>query len=268
MTLYADDTVLFCSAKSAIELEPKLNSDLRNLSHWFAANRLTLNTSKCKFMVFASNAKLTRLNNVSLLIDNCPLSRTESFKYLGITLSPTLSWSDHVEAISNKIYQRLGAIRRVKHLITLESRLTFVNSLVMAIFDYADRFVWGDKNNSVLMDHLQVLHNKADAHPLSPALESLQLLNWQPLSTRRHFHRCLMMYKCLNNIVNFQYLSDIHSYNTRNKQNLHLDHVKRNWGKQAFTCHATNDWNSLLVELRQIELFTSFKIKLKKHLTP
>ena len=187
ITLYADDTVLFCSAKSAIELEQKLNSDLLNLSHWFAANRLTLNTSKCKFMVFTSNAKLTRLNSVSLLIDNCPLSRAESFKYLGITLSPTLSWSDHVEAISNKIYQRLGAIRRIKHLLTLESRLTLVNSLVMPIFDYAD-FVWGDKNNSVLMDQLQVLHNKEakiilDAHPLSSASESLQLLNWQPLST-------------------------------------------------------------------------------------
>ena len=46
-----------------------------------------------------------------------------------------------------------------------------------------------------------------------------------------------------------------------------FDHVKRNWGKQTFTYHAANDWNSLPVELRQIEPFTSFKIKLKKHLT-
>ena len=71
----------------------------------------------------------------------------------------------------------------------------------MPIFDYAD-FVWGDKNNSVLMNHLQVLHNKAakiilDAHPLSSASESLRSLNWQPLTTRRHFHRCLIMHKCL-----------------------------------------------------------------------
>ena len=67
ITLYADDTVLFCSAKYAIELEQKLNSDLLNLSHWFAANCLTLNTLRCKFMVFTSNAKLTRLNNFSTL---------------------------------------------------------------------------------------------------------------------------------------------------------------------------------------------------------
>ena len=46
-------------------------------------------------------------------MNNCPLNRVESFKYLGITLSPTLSWSDHVEAISNKIYQRLGVIEEL-----------------------------------------------------------------------------------------------------------------------------------------------------------
>ena len=86
ISLYADDTVLFCSAKTIIELEQKLNSDLQNLSRWFGANRLTLNTSKCKFMVFGSNAKLAKLQNVNLLINNSPLNRVESFKYLGITL--------------------------------------------------------------------------------------------------------------------------------------------------------------------------------------
>ena len=145
------------------------------------------------------------------------------FKCLGITLNQTLSWSDHIEALFTKVNQRLGIKRRVKHLLTVESRRTLVNSLVMPIFDYAD-FVWGHKNNSVLMNNLQVLQNKAatiilDAHPLSSASESLRSLNLQPLTTRRHFHRCLIMHKCLNNYIdfkfNFKFSSDIHSYNTR-----------------------------------------------------
>jgi hypothetical protein len=274
ISLYADDTVLFCSAKTTIELEQKLNSELQNLSRWFGANRLILNTSKCKFMVFGSNAKLAKLQNINLLINNRPLSRVESFKYLGITLNHTLSWSDHIEALFTKVNQRLGIIRRVKHLLTVGSRRTLVNSLVMPIFDYAD-FVWGDKNNSVLMNNLQVLHNKAakiilDAHPLSSASESLRSLNWQPLTTRRHFHRCLIMHKCLNNYIdfkfNFKFSSDIHSYNTRNKHNIHLERVKKNWGKQAFSYHAANDWNSLPVELQNTRQTKTFKTKLKKHL--
>ncbi|CAB4023166.1 Hypothetical predicted protein [Paramuricea clavata] len=54
ISLYADDTVLFCSVKTTIELEQKLNSDLQNLSRWFGANCLVLNTFKCKFMVFGA----------------------------------------------------------------------------------------------------------------------------------------------------------------------------------------------------------------------
>ena len=47
-----------------------------------------------------------------------------------------------------------------KHLLPYNARLLYYNSLVLPIFDYAD-LVWGDKDNAVLMDNLQVLQNKA-----------------------------------------------------------------------------------------------------------
>jgi hypothetical protein len=146
----------------------------------------------------------------------------------------------------------------------------------MPIFDYAN-FVWGVKNNSVLMNNLQVLHrNKTakiilNAHPLSSASESLRLLNWQPLTTRRHLHRYLIMHKCLNNDIDFKFnftSSPLTSTATTLdcKQNIHLERVKKNWGKQAFSYHAANDWNSLPVEIRNIHQIKTFKTELKKHL--
>ena len=193
-------------------------------------------------MVFRSNAKLSKLQNINLLINNSPLNRVASFNYLGITLNQTLSWSDHIEALFTKVNQRLGIIRRVEHLRTVESRRTLVNSLVMPLFDYAD-FVWGDKNNSVQMNNLQVLHNKAakiirDAHPLSSASESLRSLNWQPLTTRRHFHRCLIMHNCLNNYIdfkfNFKFSSDIHSYNRHSATMLPTTGIVCLWNSRIY----------------------------------
>ena len=62
--------------------------------------------------------------------------------------------------MTSKVNQRLGLLRRIKHLLPFTARLLFYNSLVLPISDYAD-LVWGDKNNVTLMNDLQVLQNKA-----------------------------------------------------------------------------------------------------------
>ena len=40
-TLFADDTVIYCSSKSASELQRLLNEDLRRLAQWFTDHKLT-----------------------------------------------------------------------------------------------------------------------------------------------------------------------------------------------------------------------------------
>ena len=52
------------------------------------------------------------------------------------------------------------------------------------------------------MNSLQIQENKAaklivDAPPLSSATEALKLLNWTPLGIRRHKHRCIFIFKCI-----------------------------------------------------------------------
>ena len=50
--LFADDTNLFSSEEDTVTLNNIVNGELNNLSAWFAANKLSLNVSKTKFMVF------------------------------------------------------------------------------------------------------------------------------------------------------------------------------------------------------------------------
>ena len=72
------------------------------------------------------------------------------------------------------------------------------------MFDYAD-LVWGDKDNAVLMNNLQLLQNKAAKTILdrpfhSSATDALEALGWLPLEKRRLFHRCLCVYNNVNEI--------------------------------------------------------------------
>ena len=54
----------------------------------------------------------------------------------------------------------MGLLRRVKHLLPVKARKTLYYSLVLPLFDYSD-LIWGDKNNKIVMDYLQVQQNKA-----------------------------------------------------------------------------------------------------------
>ena len=88
------------------------------------------------------------------------MSQETSFKYLGVTLSSDLTWHNHIDNMTAKINQRLGVLRREKEFLDLETRCVLHTSLVLPLFDYGDT-IWGDKNNSVLMNSLKVLENKA-----------------------------------------------------------------------------------------------------------
>ena len=44
--MYADDTVLFYSAKKVDEIESSLNEDLRHVNSWVNTNGLSLNPSR------------------------------------------------------------------------------------------------------------------------------------------------------------------------------------------------------------------------------
>ena len=105
-----------------------------------------------------------------------------------------MTWIDNVEAISTKINQRLGLLKRISYLVPLETRFTLHNSFVRPLFDYGDT-IWGDKGNATLMTELQLLQNKAAKIILSltsfySCTEALKELCWPTLFKRRLFHRC------------------------------------------------------------------------------
>ena len=121
VTLFADDTALYCSSQSAHELRTMLNEDLDRLAHWLQQNKLTLKISKSKFMLTGGPKKLKSLSKVTLNTKNKELDKVSTYKYLGVVISETLTWDNHVEYISSKINKQLP----------LNAQITFVNSFIL-----------------------------------------------------------------------------------------------------------------------------------------
>ena len=253
VSLYADDTVLYCFSDNPIDLEEQLNADLRTVCDWLRDNKLTLNIKKTKAVVIGSNRKLSNTSSVTVHVDGNTTENVEHFSYLGVTLSTTMTWNEHVTNLSSKVNKRLGLLKRIIHLLPHNPRLLFYNCLVLPLFDCGD-LVWGDKDNIVLMESLQILQNKAakiilNRNPLSSASDAHNTLGWRKLAVRRYYHRCVHIFKNINGLctpgLNLKSFQETHSYNTRNKNNLRLPKVKRNWGKQRLAYHVAKDWNTL-----------------------
>ncbi len=175
---------------------------------------------------------------VSRSIFDCNLHSVNSFKYLGIKLASDFTWTEHVQHIVVKVNKRLSLLRRIKHLLPFTARLLFYNNLVLPIMEYAD-IVWGDKDNVTLMNDLQILQNKAAKiildRPLhSSATDARATLRWLDLQQRRFYHRCLYVYKCVNDLMDhsmkFLTNANVHNYRTRNSDKLRLPRVTINWG--------------------------------------
>ena len=141
-----------------------------------------------------------------------------------------------------------------------------------SILEYAS-IVWGDKNNKVLTDSMQVPQNKAaklvlDRATLSSSTQALLDLNWMNLScTRRTIQRCLFMYNFINDSERNSMITrgtDYHSHNTRSKEAIISIRSKTNWGLLRSFNRALTDWNFLPEDTRCLP-YNTFKISFLKY---
>ena len=109
-SLYADDTAIYCSSVSAVEVVLSLRMDLSMVTEWLRANKLTLNTSKTKYMFIGSKPLVSKIADQNISMGGASLERVQVFKYLGLWLDENLTFDFHVNKVYNKACQRLGAI--------------------------------------------------------------------------------------------------------------------------------------------------------------
>ena len=157
-------------------------------------------------MVIGSRQKLSveRYDEINIKLENQPISRVDQAKSLGLIIDDRLSWSNHVGEMCKKVSSAIGALRRIRPLISQSTAVLLYKALIQPHFDYCSP-VWDGLSNQ-LSEKLQKLQNSAARVVLKTNYETsssspLETLKWDKLVVRRMKQKAVMMFKSLNELA-------------------------------------------------------------------
>ena len=113
--LFADDTALVTSANSLPLLQTKMNHEVGKIQDWLLANKLSVHyVKKSQYMLINSNLSKSVDGDFELIMGDHIISRTKSYRYLGLLVDERLSWEIHVDEICRKLSQVAGIILKTR----------------------------------------------------------------------------------------------------------------------------------------------------------
>ena len=190
---------------------------------WLSANKLKLNLSKCKYIIFHHPQK--KMDNIGPLIkiNNSPIEKVSQFDFLGLTLDETLTWKPHINKISNKISRTTGLLNRLKNHLPSYILKTIYNSIILSHINYCIT-LWGFNQQRVFKlqkKSIRIISKTTYNSHTSPLFKRHDLLKINDLfnlSCLKVFHKFLnnKLPSYFNNFFTFS----SHHYFTRSKRPL------------------------------------------------
>ena len=158
IALYADDTVLYTANRNFGRSVELLQKDVNALGEWCNLNGIKANTNKTKLMVFGSHKRVQELPDFEINLDNTPLQKVTSYKYLGVTLDPQLKLDKHVQNTVNIVSGKLYQFRRMRSFLNEEAALLVYKNMLLPMLEYGDIILNGI--TATQKKRLQGLQNK------------------------------------------------------------------------------------------------------------
>ena len=154
VSLFADDTIFVKCMSNQLELQNKVNDELKKALSWFNANKLSLNTKKTKYMIFKGKNMPDISENVKICINDSILGKIGNnsdikyYKFVGVLLDENISWEHQLIHVSNKISSGLFALNQVKKILPENIMIMIYNSLIKCHLEYAC-IAWGSNSSKI-----------------------------------------------------------------------------------------------------------------------
>lgn len=220
--LFADDNSVLAKNRDITELFNHVNVELQKMSVWYRSNKLSLNLSKTKYMVFHSKGKKIETDNLKLYFNNNDLNVPQVqdriieleritndsvipyIKVLGVYLDENLTFDCHVKHVISKMSTALFTIRRASNVLTEKAKMLLYYTMIHSHINYCLN-VYSATSSSNL-NKISIMQKKAvrtitgakyNAHT-APLFKKLNIL---PLDSLVRYNKLIFMQHFVNDFL-------------------------------------------------------------------
>ncbi|MEW8548673.1 MAG: reverse transcriptase family protein, partial [Candidatus Thiodiazotropha sp.] len=262
--LFADDTAMYLALDIQGDSEI-LQKDLESLEKWEKLWDMSFNPAKCQ-VIHVTRRKIPF--QTKYILHGCVLESVSSAKYLGVTISDDLRWTNHINDISKKANQTLGFLKRNIRVHNRDLKATAYKTLVRPQLEYAST-VWSPHTATDIYKLESVQRRAArwvthDYQYTSSVSAMLQDLNWRTLDQRRIDSRLVLLYKVTYDLVAIP-ASDYLIRNTRPSSRSHPLAYRqittlKDYYRFTFFPRTIIHWNSLPPHIPVLPTLAQFSI--------
>ena len=264
VAMYADDTILYTANRDFGRSVKKMQEDLNSLSRWCLTNGISMNVDKTKIMTFGRPKMINDLQPYEIMLNEIPIQRVTSYKYLGITLDSQLNYKLHASKIIANASGKLKQFQRMRNFLDTRSATLVYKSMLLPLLEYGDIFLSATTVQN--RKKLQVLQNKGLRCALNKGIDTStdelhDEAKLHKLKFRREQHLLNFMYDWAKDSTKLK-VKSTYSIKTRshNKRMLFVKRPKTESFKRSFAYQGPRKWNRLAEAFHQAATKESYKL--------
>ena len=278
---YADDEQLILSftpnATETLTAKTRMENCIKDIRLFLSENKLCNNSEKTEIILVGPKHQMSKLNLISIKIDDIDITITDNVKNLGVIFDKHMSMDKQINKMVQSAYLNIRNISKIRKSLSKENLKTLVNALVTPHLDYGNGLLYGTP--WTLIKRLNMAQNSAvrlieRLRKYDHITEKKKELHWLPIPARIEYKLITQTWKILNKKAP-EYLKDLvklkeSQRNLRNSDMKLLDvpnlSTTNKWGHRAFSIASPTLWNKLPNTIRHLDSYDTFKKKLKTHL--
>ncbi len=273
---FADDSTIFNQHHNLGQVFDAIKLDLKLLLEWFTANKLKVNASKTKYVLFSrTKCGISISDRYDLKLGVHTLERKAVVKFLGIFLDENLKWTQHIDYIKSKISRSAYLMRTMRKYLFPSDMKTLYYTMVHPYLTFGIE-VWGAASKTKISELersqkrvIRCIESHSFLAPTSPIFKRLHILKLMDL---HELHVLKQMYLYTNHLIPqpiadlFVRNQDLHRYHTRHRANPRHMKYKFASTKNSFMCLGPQLWSKLKEAFTLASSSCAFTSSYKRHM--